>query len=343
MSQANLMGQFDMGGENLEIFNHCTVSEFLTCVKTSCFSINETQLPILQFMKSTLQKLKKEVDICFNYVIGHELQVRSNLKDCQVNVFAKNSKIEENDNLLIIHGLEDPGLLEIGVKKEIVQNFFANALEVFPEIVAVNAKFSKANKIVTFVEVASRKDKCAIFRNCHKLKHFGSKISVVDKFSKAKSKEKLKAAGLSTSSTNSVECVAVADIPEKQKKKMSSKHQCYEMQEEIISTLKSTVDDPHLSNEVSSTMLVRNENESDLAAVRKAEKRKAKRIRQKQRQQKEVKEQLNETYDDYENSLTLNAECDEDGKINLDEDDLEQLRIIFERRFEKNWFGNYQM
>ena len=193
MSQINYMGQCEIEG-SLSFFNHCSVSNFLNCVKSSCFTIQENQIPILHFMKDTLLQLKSEVDQCVNFVIGQELQLKANQCN-QVQSFDETLKIEKkqnDDSIIVIHGLENSALLNEHESKLVVKNFFQNALDVNPGIKTVKSHLSKSNKLVAVVKLTSQKEKSKIFGNCHKLKNFASKISIVDSISQKKFKSKMR-------------------------------------------------------------------------------------------------------------------------------------------------------
>ncbi|CAL8135706.1 unnamed protein product [Orchesella dallaii] len=55
---------------NFPVTESCSIREFLTCVKSTCFTLNENQFEILNFFKRNLKSIKSEVDSCFNQVIG---------------------------------------------------------------------------------------------------------------------------------------------------------------------------------------------------------------------------------------------------------------------------------
>ncbi|CAL8129439.1 unnamed protein product [Orchesella dallaii] len=174
-----------IGSANLAFFSQCPVTEFLTCVKASCFSIQVNQLEILAFFKNNLLRLKTEVDTCINEIIGQELFLKNEQAVSMDNNYVSSpisSEVNaEKDRNIVIHGLDDADLLDDTKSLTCIRQFFEQKLRVNIEIKAVHVKRKrKSDKFVTVVELYSKKDKRKIFSNCHLLKNYGKKISVTD-------------------------------------------------------------------------------------------------------------------------------------------------------------------
>ncbi|CAL8143269.1 unnamed protein product [Orchesella dallaii] len=193
---------------NFPVTESCSIREFLTCVKSTCFTLNENQFEILNFFKRNLKSIKSEVDSCFNQVIGYELDLlnrnssepnrhsvqesdstKIRAKESQPNditseLFAKHDfaiQTSPRENNVVIHGLDGQVIEDNDNRIKFVSDFFKSSLKIAVKILDVNVLRKKHSRsYVVIVKLESKNEKRKIFGNCHLLKMFGKNISITD-------------------------------------------------------------------------------------------------------------------------------------------------------------------
>lgn len=124
-----------------------------------------------------IEQLRQELGTITNRTIGCELQILNKNAQSFVPNFGKLIRDPSRERKVLIHGLL-PVNGNLALK---VMDFFEEALEIKPAVLSVKIRKSKRTGY-QFIEVTLKChfDKARIFYNCHKLRKFPKKISIVD-------------------------------------------------------------------------------------------------------------------------------------------------------------------
>lgn len=170
---------------------HTPISEFLTCVKRSCHTVTENQFEIIDLFKKNLFAIRSEIELCITELKEAEFKLQLN-KTQKYTVSSESPKIlnrNRTNTNIVIHGLK---LLKNLKNRELVaavNKFFESTLNINIQPLSVRL-LKRPSHSVCIVELATKSEKAAVFRNCHKLKNFSEKISITDDLSYSERREK---------------------------------------------------------------------------------------------------------------------------------------------------------